>query len=344
MRISHKREFLARRLRDLGALGLIERLSRRPGLSVLCYHRVGDPASDPFYGPIVSATPENFRAQVQHVRDHFRVVTLEALQERIDDDGRLRISEPTALITFDDGYRDNVDQALPILRELGVPAGFFLTTGFVDQSRLPWWDHVAWVVKGSPRSGLTLERPEPLDVPWAGPDRAGAIARVIAAFLRADRPDDPELLAHLEARAEVAVDVAETARALLMTWDDARRLVEAGMSIGSHTVTHPKLSGLTRAEQSSELVESKRRIERELGLEVSTVAYPYGVADAFDDATLWQTREAGYRLAFTLLPGIQRPDRTDPLQIHRFGVGPADTPVLLRARLALAGAFGRSPL
>jgi peptidoglycan/xylan/chitin deacetylase (PgdA/CDA1 family) len=334
-----KREILARGLRGLGVLGLLERLDRRPGLVVLCYHRVGDPGADPYYGPLVSATPGAFEAQVRVLRERRRVLGLGDLLGRLDGD-RLRLDGPSALITFDDGYRDNAEVAAPILRSLGVPAAFFLTRGFLD-GRLPWWDRVALAVKRSPRGRLTLDRPEPLALDLA--DRPAALAAVIAAYLRADRPEDPEGLAHLEERAGVGFDESAH-RGLFLTWEGARRLADEGFGLGAHTVTHRRLARLGEAEQRAELVGSKAAVESAVGRPVAALAYPFGDPSAFDAATVRLAREAGYRLAFALRPGVARPGAADPLDLPRFNVMAADSPPLLRARLALASALGRSPL
>lgn len=336
--IPHKRAFLAQRLRDLGLLRLLERFARRPGLVVLCYHRIGEPSKEPFYGPLLSATPEAFRDQVRLLRDRFHLARLEEVQAAIEGMA-LRLDEPTALITFDDGYRDNVDLALPILRELGAPATFFLTMDFVGKGRLPWWDHVAYVIKNSPRERLVLDHPEPLEA-----DRDGdALANVIAAYLRAEHPENPALLVHLEERAG-SRPPDDAGRRLFFDWDDARSLAASGMSIGAHTVSHRRLARLTDSEQADELARSRRILERELGREVSALAYPYGDAGAFDATTTRLAIASGYRLAFALRPGLIRPGPIDPLDIPRFHVTAEDSPALLRARLALTGTFGKSIL
>jgi peptidoglycan/xylan/chitin deacetylase (PgdA/CDA1 family) len=342
MLIRNKRDFLARRLRDAGALRLLERVARRPGLLVLVYHRIGEPATSPFYGPIYSATPGDFGAQVAYLRDHFRLIGLD--EALLLADHGFRVVEPTALITFDDGYRDNFDLALPILADLGAPAAFFLTTGFVGGGRLPWWDHVAYVLKRTAEPRLRLDLPEPLDLDVERLGRHAVMTAVIAAYLRADRAEDPRLVAHLDERAGVDVAAADPGRDLFLTWDQARALAAAGMGIGAHTRHHPNLARLPEAEQRAELAESKQALERELGREVAALAYPFGVAGASDATTRRLAREAGYRLAFSLEPRVNRPGVTDPLDVRRINVGAADSPALFRARLALATAFGSSPL
>src|SRR5262245_45662719 len=142
----HKRELLARLSGRLGILRLMERLAAtRPGLVVFTYHRIAEPGADPYYDPVISATPASFRAQIGEIGRRMRVLTLAEAMERIASGGPWQ--EPAALITFDDGYRDNFDVAAPILRDRGIPATFFLPTAFLEAPRLPWWDKVACIIK-----------------------------------------------------------------------------------------------------------------------------------------------------------------------------------------------------
>lgn len=340
--ISNKRAFLARCLRATGTLALLERLARRPGLLVLTYHRIGDPSAHPFYDRVASATPEAFREELVALARARRVVALDeavALAE-----SGFATSEPLALVTFDDGYRDNAEAALPVLSSLGLPAAFFLTTDFVGGLRLPWWDHVAYVVNTTTVPVLRLDWPEPLEVDLRRVPRAEAVMRVVTMYLNRDVSDEPRFRAGLEAAAESGVDERRLARDLFMTWDQARSLVAAGMSVGSHTVSHRPLGRLSADEQRAELVDSKRLIESEVGREALALAYPYGWPGAYDDATARLARAAGYRAAFSSVEGVNRPGDRDPFAAGRLGVGFADAPVLHRARWALYGAFGRSVL
>lgn len=338
--IPNKREFLARRMRDAGLLALVERLARRPGLLVLTYHRVGDPAGQPYYGPVASATAGTLEAELRALRRTHRVVSADEVVARAD--FGFRFDGPSALVTFDDGYRDNFEVALPVLKALGVPATFFLPTDFLRSPRLPWWDHVAYVVHKTTVPVLRLDWPEPVAIDLARTPRAEAVARVVGAYLGHQVSDERRFRAELEDRAGVVADGAGVGRDLFVTWDQARALDAAGMSVGSHSVTHRNLARLGEDEQRSELVESKRILEAEMGREVTTLAYPYGWPGTFDGVTRRLAREAGYRAAFSSLEGVNRPGETDPYAVRRLGVGFADSPVLHRARWALYGATGRS--
>jgi peptidoglycan/xylan/chitin deacetylase (PgdA/CDA1 family) len=340
--IWNKRAVLARALRASGLLALVERLARRPGLLVVTYHRVGDPSGHPFYPGVASATPEGLSDELRTLARSRRVVALEEAVALAEDG--FRTTEPLAMVAFDDGYRDNADAAVPVLRSLGLPAAFFLTTGFVSGEILPWWDHVAYVVNAAAVPVLKLDRPEPLEIDLARAPRAEAVARVVRAYLDHPEADERALRPALEERAGVAVDEPRLARSLFLDWGQARALAAAGVAVGSHTVTHRALGRLSEDEQRAELVESRRRIEAEVGREVSALAYPYGWPGAFDATTARLARAAGYRAAFSARPGVNLPGAADPFAARRLNVGFADPPVLHRARWALHGAFGRSAL
>jgi peptidoglycan/xylan/chitin deacetylase (PgdA/CDA1 family) len=336
--IPNKREFLARRIRDLGLIRLIERAGRRRSLLILTYHRIGDPTSDPYYAPIISASVEAFEQQIRTLRETHRILNLDEV-DRLVESG-LDVKEPSALVTFDDGYLDNAIVALPVLIRLEVPATFFLATEFLQDPKLTWWDHLAYVINKSPVATLRLDRPEPMDVSLGS--RTDAIAQVVRACLTHHVDDDPEFRTHLENRAEVRVDDHALGRTQFMTWDQARALLSAGMSIGSHTHRHCNLARLSAEGQRAEMAESKQILEAQLKIPISTLAYPYGWSGAFDASTRQAARETGYRLAFSAIEGVNRPGATDPMAVRRLGVGFTDSPVMLRARMALFESVGRS--
>jgi peptidoglycan/xylan/chitin deacetylase (PgdA/CDA1 family) len=123
-----------------------------------------------------------------------------------------------------------------------------------------------------------------------------------------------------------------------------RQLVGADgtLTIGSHGHSHHRLAGLDEASQRRELTESKRILESRLGRKVAALAYPYGWPGSYTARTKFLAAEAGYRLAFASLEGVNRPDSLDPYDIRRLGVGSGDSPALLRARTAFHAAFGAS--
>jgi peptidoglycan/xylan/chitin deacetylase (PgdA/CDA1 family) len=347
--MKNKRALLARAFERTGLLGLLERIASatRPGLIVLTYHRIAEPGADLFYDPVISATPESFRAQIDWLRRRLRVLSLLELLAMQETGSPWR--EPAALVTFDDGYRDNFEVAVPILREFQVPATFFLPTAFLEAPRLPWWDEVAYAIKQARARRLTLERsPDrsqpPISLDLEAIPRSTAIQTIIRAFLDQTIADERGFLNELAARAEVKIDGESLGRALFTSWDQVRQVVavDASLTIGSHGHSHQKLAGLDEASQRQELTESKRILESRLGREVAALAYPYGWPGAYTTQTRALAAETGYRLAFASIAGVNRTDTFDPYEIRRLGVGTGDSPVLLRARAALYHAFGKS--
>ncbi len=275
--MQNKREHLARLFGRLGLVRLLEHLgASRPGLIVLTYHRIAEPGADAFYDPVISATPESFRDQVEWLARRLRVLTLDEAIERITSQAPWR--EPAALVTFDDGYRDNFDVAAPMLRDRGVPATFFLPTAFLERPRLPWWDRVAYIIKQTRVARLELPRRPvdrantslpPLSIDLATTPRPAAIGSIIAAFLQGTIADEDEFLELLARRAEVAVEAGPLARTLFADWDQVRRLTGpgTGLSIGSHGHSHRKLADLDDDAQRDELAGSRRLLEERLGRE-----------------------------------------------------------------------------
>ncbi|MDG3007657.1 polysaccharide deacetylase family protein [Paludisphaera mucosa] len=345
--VANKRAFLARGLVATGAARAFEAVREASGRAVvvLTYHRIAEPGpGNPYYDPVVSATPAGFRAQMAMLRDRFQIVGPEDL---VADEVRVD-RRPRAVVTFDDGYRDNHDAALPILGELGIPATFFIPTGFFERPGLPWWDHVAYVVKASRRGRFAVERsaddPAPIAVELGGPDRSAAIMRLVRAVLDGEVPDRAWFLGRLEERAEVDVDPPTLGRALFMGWEHLAELADLGHTIGSHAHGHVALGTLDDRALRRELALSRTILEAAVKRPVRTIAYPYGWPGAVDDRTYRLAAAAGYRAGFTASEGIVRPDLAgfDPLAMPRLTVGGGDTPALLRTRAALWGAVGRS--
>lgn len=335
-----KRELLARRLRDLGALWLLETAVRRRGLLVVNYHRIGTSGGNAFDDGVFSASPNEFEAQVVHLRRDFRLLNFTELLEYSRNG--FQFLEPCALITFDDGYRDNCDLAFPILRKHDTSAIFFVPADYIQNPRLPWWDHIAYVVKKTQRPTLSLRTDPALVIDLTTTSRKKAIFQVLRAFKAATKANENGFLSQLEDTAEVQVDREALGRELFMSWNDLRQMADSGMSIGSHTHTHQILAQLSETDQRHELAVSKELLEGGLEKPVLSVSYPVGGRDAFTATTKRLCGELGYKVGFSFYGGINRPGRTDPLDVKRIGIDSTDSSSLTRARMILTAAFGRS--
>ncbi len=288
----------------------------------LNYHRVGDATGQPWDRTLWSATAEAFDAQLAVLARDAEVIAPDDVSAALRSGRRGR----RVMITFDDGYRDNREIAFPLLRRHGLPATFFLATGFLDRPHVAWWDELAWMVRrggGDPdahdaRIRELCERYKSLPA-----EQAGALLDEVAERTGAGRCPAGE------------------ADGLWMTWDHARELRDGGMRIGGHTVSHPLLSRVSVERQEEEIAGCARRLERELGAPMAWFAYPVGSRDAFTPETQRILAAHGVELAFSFYGGFGRFAAWDPLDVPRVHVGPHYSPALLFAALVAPRLFAR---
>lgn len=281
---------------------LAERWARGP--VVLLYHRIAEERHDPF-GLCVS--PANFAAQLDLLAADHEPVSLGELVARV------RAGEATrreVAITFDDGYVDNLEVALPLLQRRGIPATFFISSGQVLSGRGFWWDDLA---------AALLRNPEPVSPHLAFHE----LHDRLVAMAPAER--DAALAAILEASPD-ALEAKPPRRPL--TASEVRAIAaDSRMEIGAHSVHHAMLTALGAQERRAEIRQSRADLEAMAGRPVRAFAYPYGY---FDDATVGEARDQGIEFACTCVPRrVRRTD--DPLRLPR-----------LEARDCGAGEFARA--
>jgi peptidoglycan/xylan/chitin deacetylase (PgdA/CDA1 family) len=309
-----KRE-IAARLLDRSGLGRVcDHLPGRRGLVALGYHRIGNPEATLLDRGMFSATAEEFDAQLRYLKSSTDVIGLD------DVETVLRGKRGRAvLLTFDDGYRDNYEVALPLLRAHGVPATFFLTTGFLDRPTVPWWDLISWMVRSTRQSDLELPRWVRWKRSLGQRDQDCTILALVTRCKSLPHQARAEFLGDLEAALEVDSREAERqfAGTLWMTWDMARAAKAAGMDLGAHTVSHPSLVHLCRQRQLEEIVECARRVREETGEAPRALSYPFGGLDRVNADTRACLREAGIPLCFSYYGGYNHPNGVDRFDLRR---------------------------
>lgn len=308
------------------------------GLTTVVYHRVAAPASDDLDPELIDATPEEFDSQIAYVSRNFHAVGMDDVL-RARREGRA-LPPDSVMITFDDGYLDNHDVALPILRRHGVPATFFITTGYLTDRRLFWWERVHRFVKASQAREARLEYPAPETLDLSSPEAKARAKRRLTRIIKDHEALDVErFLDGVRAAFGVAWTDDDSRRhgdRALMTWDQVRALRAAGMSIGSHTCSHRVLQTLTPGDLKAELGTSRATLEEKLGEPITTIAYPVGKSIARFPAVRQALADAGYELGFTTTPGLNplRPDE-DIFDLKRISVDRTQPAAWNRLRFAI---------
>jgi glycosyltransferase involved in cell wall biosynthesis len=285
--------------------------------TVLAYHRVGPRADD---GGPDAVHPDRFRAHLRYLKARYDVVTVgEALEALQRGTGR-----PLVSVTFDDGYRDNVTSALPILQEEGCRATLFPTLEAVEEGLAPWPHRLAAGLEWLARQGRTAHWPEPLRL--VAEQRSNGSAPIAAAVSEAKRLSGEEcarLVAEVDRRTQGAHPPAE-----MLSADELRQWRDAGMEIGSHTHRHPILTRLSSPGRRADLLASRQGLEKIVGSPVRLLAYPNGRAADWDGAVIEDARAAGYDAAVTTIEGVASGAPPDPFRIPRISVGDDDVPSL----------------
>ncbi|SHL21827.1 Polysaccharide deacetylase [Pseudonocardia thermophila] len=266
-----------------------------------------------------------FRRQMRALRAATNVVPLDEALQALSAGRRL---PPRAVaITFDDGYRDNLDVAVPILRELGLPATVFLVPDLLDGNLDPWWERLAWAVTTAEdpllefEGGIypltdertrrtTLDRLQEVLKRRTDAERRAAVAQITESLTCRGPQHDP--------------------RRMFLDWEGARALVRAGIGIGSHTTGHAILARETPHAQREDLIGSRRRLQDELDLPIDVLAYPNGQVGDYSAETIAAARAAGYSHSVTAW-GLVNGPQTEVHEIRRRLLSPTDpaTKVLL---------------
>jgi peptidoglycan/xylan/chitin deacetylase (PgdA/CDA1 family)/ubiquinone/menaquinone biosynthesis C-methylase UbiE len=267
---------------------------------VLLYHRV---ANDPIDSQLLAVTPEKFEGHLKVLSENYRVLPLHQLLGQIS---RGQLQPNTAAITFDDGYLDNLTNAVPLLEKYGLPATVFVTSGMVGWEGEFWWDALERIFL----TGLPL--PEFLNI--SGPqgtsrlDLTGAQNRLkaydtVCGLLR----DLPVEEIHKSVGQLLAfAGQTHAGRATHRTVDanQLRMLASSpSIEIGSHTVTHTRLSILPPDKQRLEIRHSKQQLESLIRKPVRLFSYPYGSASDFSKETAQILAEEGYEAGIANIQG-----------------------------------------
>ncbi len=280
-------------------------------LSIVIFHRV-HAQPDPMFPDEVTA--ERFDAICAWLSAWFDVLPLDEAVERLQ---RRELPSRALCITFDDGYADNHDLALPILRRHRLAATFFIATGFLDGGRM-WNDTVVEAVRRSPQAMLPaadLGLPGLGDLPLSTMEDRRAAAQAV---LRTAKYLAPDIRLKVVDRLAQRLG-AELPADLMMRSDQVRAMRSAGMQIGAHTVNHPILARLGGDEARDEIQRSKAELELLLGEPVRLFAFPNGrpVQD-YGPRDVALVRELGFSAAVTTAPGAASAADTSQYELPRF--------------------------
>jgi peptidoglycan/xylan/chitin deacetylase (PgdA/CDA1 family) len=278
---------------------------------ILCYHGIGEAGNPLSFAP----TRALFDAQMRFLRENFRVVSLEQACQELRGKSK---TEPGIVITLDDGYRSAYTLAFPTLQKYKLPATIYLTLESVETGQVAWYDRVFLAMALAPSGELQLD----LQGPWrfqldSTADRLRAAVEVVALLRTLPNSERRACCALLENKIGLPQNALSNR---VLNWDEIRTMHDAGITFGSHTLTHPVVSRLLPQELKRELNDSKCLLERNLGAQVLDFAFPFGKVSDCGAAAVEMLARCGYRSAVTTVPGVNTP-QVNPYELRRLQVG-----------------------
>jgi peptidoglycan/xylan/chitin deacetylase (PgdA/CDA1 family) len=244
-------------------------------VAILRYHAICGSDGYRYADPSICITPENFERHVAYLTRNYSVVRLEDTVRALTE--RQPFPSNAVVITFDDGYADNL-AAARTLAEYGATATFYVTAGCLAGGQPFWPAELRHLIASIQQPLVTLSVGSvqfDLDLTSAS-TRAAGVRKLTKAFKSHTIAARETLREQLRAVAR-ASDMPR----VMLTWDEVREMHTLGMTIGSHTMTHPNLPSVGLDAAREELVGSRARIEREIGAPVTMFSYPNGGADRY---------------------------------------------------------------
>lgn len=250
----------------------------------------------------LEVTPDFLRATLCHLRSReIDIVGMDELHERLVQG---RFDRRFAAFTLDDGYRDNQDHALPVLREFAAPATIYVASDFAEGTGRLWWAALEAVIAKAEQVDVQIGH-SALRLDATTPAAKQAAFDRLHDWLRA-LPGEHDLKREIEALcAKYDVDMAALCRSLCLTWHEVKRLAaDPLVTIGAHTISHCNLARQSEEIAAQEMAVSRARIETTLERQVQHLAYPYGDREAAGMREFALAASAGFKTAVTTRPGM----------------------------------------
>lgn len=277
--------------------------------SIFLFHRVS-PVRDKLWDPL---SPERFDDILKYLKTNFEIKLVENIlaSSYVSDN-----KKPLAAIVFDDGYKDYIEYALPLLKKHNLPSSMYVVTSCVESGLPPWTYVLDNALTNTKKDNVTIDvslLPEDLkQASWKNENEKIAFAKKFKPFLK-QVPDATRR--NLVEQIIQSLNDVEAPRNIMMTWKEINQARSAGTIIGSHTCTHPLLAKIeNESDIENELVLSAKKIKEQTGEFPLTISYPIG---SFDERIKKIAQKAGYSFGLAVKQQIYDSGKHDLFEVPR---------------------------
>lgn len=284
--------------------------SRLNKFYVLNYHMIADKPN----GFFPETSVEDFEKAVVHIKKYYKVTSLEDIIDRVKSGRSIR---GCLAVTFDDGFKDNYTIAYPILRKYNVPATIFISPGFIETGKVPWFIKVRYIFMQTPlkRIRSNIGGQEYDLIMETSRERFLASEDFMCYLKRCEDDNRGRLLNEL--CDQLGINDFSEINDLMLTWEQIREMSNGGVSFGAHTMSHPVLARLTPEEAQEEIKESKKKIEAMIGKRVDSFSYPFGKRTDYSESLISLLRKMNFECAVTTEASSNR-GRVNLFELHRY--------------------------
>lgn len=318
---------------DTGLDRAVRAIAGGPG-AILMFHRLGDRADAGRFCATagLATSPAAFERFIDTLQQEgYDLVTAAEAARRLAAPAK---GKRFAALTFDDGYRDNLELLLPILARRRARATVYVTTGFVDRRVGLWWFGVERALAENDRVQIRL----PTGPRWfpaaTEAEKVDSYEQIQFRFLRFSPAETAVAVEGL--KRDHGIDCLDYTDQLVMNWDQVRALERSGLvEIGGHGITHNALAAMTEAEARQDIAGGRDRLAAMLGQAPASFAYPFGTRLTVTPRVYGLAAAAGYASAVTTQARpLQAEDALHPHALPRIGLGGGDDWRALRIRLS----------
>jgi peptidoglycan/xylan/chitin deacetylase (PgdA/CDA1 family) len=293
--------------------GLLRAAGRlvQSGAVILMYHSIVEDPRETANTIGSSQSRAAFEAHMRTLAERFSPVTIEQIAQ-FAKEGRPLPARPVAT-TFDDGFADNYEVALPILARYGIPAAFYIMVNAVETGIPPWYCRLNFAFSTTTRREWNDPEQNRTCKIETVQERKAALDRAWEIGAKKVGNGQDEFVRHTEE----LLEVEPPGFGLMLTWDKVSALKEAGHIVGAHTLSHPNLAHVSQEDARSEIMGSRQQLEKATGGPIHHFSYPHpSLNPQWSARTLQITREAGFRSAVLTTRGpVRRGD--EPLALKR---------------------------
>ncbi|PIN80769.1 hypothetical protein COV16_00360 [Candidatus Woesearchaeota archaeon CG10_big_fil_rev_8_21_14_0_10_34_8] len=295
----------------IGLYYLLRKINKNKVI-ILMYHGVTsshDPVANFDHKHVLK---EMFEKQLQYIKKHYSLISL---NDFIEWKQRKKKNLPnnSVILTFDDGYANCYTQLFPILRKHSADAAVFLPTKYISKEKIAWYDTISYCIAKTKKTEIEINRKK-----YTLQNNKQKIAALVE--LKLQCRDFPEknryLLEEIKKQTGVDFNHCTNENLLFLSWVQCKEMQDAGITFGSHSITHQVMTQLTESEMENEISKSKKIIVKRLKTNCSSFAYPFGNSNESVRTIL---RKSEYLIGLTTDYG-KNTVQTENMQLFRIAV------------------------